>query len=417
MTGLAVSRNFPFTHAWDTVQTKSPIPYTDYFLVLDPTGQEIRHAGYWHPDERYFENARNYAFRRDVIASPDHGQLYTMLRVMKHHNGQLYLLASIDSLYQDSLRTFRAFQPLHSGDRSDLAIVRTRSPGCELLSCHVETADTVRIFQQPKLVSPEYLTVTVDIANIDVSITAVDVECVLTLPPGILLDPPTQSLRKSPPDARLDPGRSERFTWTVRVDTAALEDSLLWIDAVTYYRDLEYARPGPPPSVTACDEYIRIVRPAVFQPEVPCDVRVPDSLHAVSTMDGYDPDVFPVDLTVRNTTGSPIQFGAFRLYFGMGMGGVSVPSMDRSRPGVEIPPGDAHATSWAARARRQATDRTLQVYVISEDTLGNVTGYCEDEIFVPGLPSPQCNAERMSNWRYASILKRESHIPIPSKRD
>jgi hypothetical protein len=386
--GSTGSSVFPFTNAEDTL--RSVIRNTNppfFMLVLDSQGQSIRYASYWHPDTWYPMQSTPALQKSNLIR--DTGGLGGLCFPSLVFNNQLYIVAATDSLQQDSLTTFNAFQPLHSGDKVDLALVRTRVPGCTLLSCSIDMADTVTISGAPGIVFPEYLNVEVEVSNVDPALSANGIECVLTLPPGLLPHPGTQSLRQSYGNGTLAPGQSAHFSWKVRVDTAALADSALWIDAVTYYRDAEFTSPDPP-SASPCDHFLRIVRVGRFEPLLDCTVEVPDSIVALGGGDGYAPDPWPVRFAVGNAGTAPAAFGRFTLDFGGNIGGAAVPPSDRYHPGVVLDPGGSHTTTWQARARRRAEDRTMQVIVTGEDADGNILTYCTDEIFVPGLASPLC---------------------------
>lgn len=382
--GRTRTNAFPFTNAMDTVRSgnrhSSP---PEFILVLDPMGQSIRYASYWHPDA-YYPLQEVGALQEGFLFGTRDASHPTLI-----FNNQLYILASTDSLRKDSLMTFNAFQPLHSGDKIDLALVRTRVPGCTLLTCSIDMPDTVTITASPEIVFPEYLNVEVEVLNIDPVRGANGIECVLTLPPGLVPYPGTQSLRQSYGSGALAPGQSVRFSWKVRVDTAALVDSALWIDAVTYYRDADFAAPDPP-RASPCEHFVRIVRVGRFEPLLDCIVEVPDSVFALSGGDGYLPDPWPVRFSVRNSGSAPVAFGRFTLDFGGNIGGASVPPSDRYHAGVVLDPGAAHTSTWQSRARRRTEDRTMQVIVTGEDGDGNILTHCTDEIFVPGLASPLC---------------------------
>ncbi|MDT8324631.1 MAG: T9SS type A sorting domain-containing protein, partial [Bacteroidota bacterium] len=297
----------------------------------------------------------------------------------------------IPEIYKDSLTTFHAFQPLYGGGLQDVALIRTRAPGCAVLACSVDMADTVHISHEPSWISPEHLLVDVEVANVDPVRSAGDVECVLTLPPGLVLDPATQSLRQSL-SGTIAPGTTEHFTWTVRVDTASLvlaADSGVWIDVVTYYKDGDLPREGAPAALP-CAHYLRFVRTERYEPLLACAVEAPDSVFVNGSEDNYLPQPFTVHFSTKNTGTAAVDFARFGVYVGGDIGGLPVPSNAKYFPGMTLPPGETHALTWQLRAERRAEDRTMRVLVAGEDVLGNALTFCETEVFVPGLPSPQC---------------------------
>jgi hypothetical protein len=359
--------------------------------VLDSYGQEIRYAGYWHFDESY-PNQLHSGIGMSNHLNPSGNQYGSMHT--PHWNQQLYLVGYITKFYKDSLTTFHEFQSLYGGGEDDFALFRTRAPGCALLACSVEMEDTVRISRTPPWISPERLLVDVEVANVDPVRSAGEVECVLTLPPGLILDPSTQSLRQTLP-GMIAPGRTEHFTWTLRVDTSALvlaADSGLWIDAVTYYKVGDNPREGAPAALP-CEHYLRFEQVEHLEPLLACNVEMPDSILVNGTRKNYFPQPFTVRFTTENTGTEAVTFARFGLYPGGDIGAVPVPANQKYQPGVTLPPGETHALAWQVRTERRAEDRWMRVLVAGEDAIGNPITFCEQEVFVPGLLSPLCQPE------------------------
>ncbi|MCB2206432.1 T9SS type A sorting domain-containing protein [bacterium] len=387
--GIGITDSILFQNPDDTVSSVFQNGQTPYLLALDPTGQNIRYSSYWHFDGSY-PNQQTLGFGvsggRLVSAPGSPTSLHTEV-----HNGQLYLGGYIPSIYKDSLTTFHEFQPLYGGGEQDVALIRTRAPGCALLACSVEMEDTVRISRTPPWISPERLLVDVEVANVDPVRSAGEVECVLTLPPGLVLDPSTQSLRQTL-SGTIAPGRTEHFTWTLRVDTSALvlaADSGLWIDAVTYYKVGDNPREGAPAALP-CEHYLRFEQVEHLEPLLACNVEMPDSILVNGTGDNYFPQPFTVRFTTENTGTEAVTFARFGLYPGGDIGAIPVPANQKYQPGVTLPPGETHALTWQVRTERRAEDRWMRVLVAGEDAIGNPITFCEQEVFVPGLLSPRC---------------------------
>ncbi|MFA6234755.1 MAG: hypothetical protein WC824_11350 [Bacteroidota bacterium] len=298
----------------------------------------------------------------------------------------------------DSISPLRVFQDKFAGGDYDMFLIRTRVPGCEIMTCNIEMPDTVRIYANPGLISPERIAIVVDAVNIDPTRSANDIECVITLPAGLVLDPPSQSVRQQYGAGLLRSGETARFTWTVRVDTSRIIEDGVWIDAVTYYRDGEFPQAGAP-AASPCDFFLRFVRLGDFEPVLACTVDAPDSLLRNSSFDGYTPSVFPVNFSIENTGSGAQTFARFALGFGGNMGGAPVPPTDRYRPGTTLDPGAMHPLSWQVRALRRTDDRLMQVIVTGEDGLGNILSRCTDEIFIPGLAPLLCEASGTSRVR------------------
>ncbi|MFZ1730181.1 MAG: hypothetical protein WAV84_08675 [Bacteroidota bacterium] len=353
-------------------------------LTLDPTGQSIVSLGYWHLDEKYVDgdgiHVGGYLLQGGAIINSGG----TFIR-----NGNLTALSGVQLRSADSVSTLRAFQSKYAGGENDMFLYRTRLPGCEMLSCSVSMADSVRITHTPPRVDPVQLTVTADVLNIHPTLLAGEVECVLSLPPGLILDPPTQSLRKTPPAGQLASGASVQFSWTVKVDTSKLSGQGIWVDVVTYYHNTNSA-PGGPPSSTQCDHYIAVEHIQYGDLELACSVDAPDRLTVNAGADGYDPTPFSVRATVRNVATKTVDVARFIIDFGGDIGGVVVPLGERIRPGKILAPGEAHSVSWLPRAERRAAERTMRVMVTGEDANGLVLSFCETEVIVPALKPLLC---------------------------
>jgi hypothetical protein len=335
---------------------------------VDYDGTEIRHFGYWHPDEKYIKRGhvkwgayRNYSHI-------DAGNNLTVFSELK-------------SINKDSVSMFNAIQPLYGNDAEGF-LFRTRVPGCELLSCGLSVADTVFKYNDPTLIHPRYLDVSTELLNIDPAIDAGGIECQISLPKGLVLDPDTQRARIALGDLRLRPGDRHTVRWRVRVDNAAFDTSGAWLDVVTYYFDADRMRGTP--SVITCDAYINFARRDRFVPEAPCTVTAPDSLSVLG--DNYDPTPFPVSFTVNNTGSGPITFTRFSMNFGDGMYLFPVPAGGKYTPGATVPPGGSHTVNWQARALRRPEPRDVRIFCMGEDPVGNPLSLCDATVHVPAMP-------------------------------
>jgi hypothetical protein len=367
--GRTRTTNYPFVNPLDTINQYE----SEYMLVLDYDGTEIRHFGYWHLDEKYIKRGhvkwgayRNYSHL-------DAGNNLTVYSELK-------------SINKDSVTMFNAIQPLYGNDAEGF-LFRTRVPGCELLSCGLNVADTVFKYNDPALIHPRYLDVSTELLNIDPAIDAGGIECQISLPKGLVLDPDTQRARIALGDMRLRPGDRHTVRWRVRVDDAAFDTSGAWIDVVTYYFDADRMRGTP--SVITCDAYINFARRDRFVPEAPCAVTAPDSLSVLG--DNYDPTPFPVSLTVNNSGSGPITFARFSMNFGDGMYLFPVPAGGKYAPGATIPPGGSHTVNWQARALRRPMPRDVRIFCMGEDPVGNPLSLCDATVHVPAMPM-QCMA-------------------------
>ncbi|MFA6234070.1 MAG: hypothetical protein WC824_07750 [Bacteroidota bacterium] len=353
-------------------------------FTIDPTGQHVVSLGYWHLDEKYAGGDRahvgGYLLQGGAIIN-DGGYLL--------RNGNLTALLGVLHRDADSVSTLRAFQPKYAGGENDLFLYRTRLPGCEMLTCSVSMPDSVRITHTPPRVDPAQMTVTADVLNIHPTLLAGEVECVLSLPPGLILDPPTQSLRKTPPSGQLASGSNVQFSWTVKVDTSKLTGRGIWVDVVTYYHNTNTPAGGPPSS-TQCDHYLAIEHIQYGYLELACSVDAPGRLTVNAATDGYDPTPFSVRATVRNVSTKTVDVARFILDFGFSIGGVVALVGDRIRPGKILAPGEVHSVAWLSRAERRAAERTMRVMVTGEDASGLVLSFCETEVTVPALDPLQC---------------------------
>jgi hypothetical protein len=374
--GQTLRGKFPFTNAADTFN----LYQSEYILTLDYDGNEIRYGGYWHMDEKY-------AKRGIVHWGPVPTTHAKSVHFLLDGNDNLLGLGQITESNKDSVTMFSTFQPLYAGGTTDAFLFRTRVPGCELLSCGLNVADTVFKYNDPALIHPRYLDVSTELLNIDPAIDAGGIECQISLPKGLVLDPDTQRARIALGDLRLRPGDRHTVRWRVRVDDAAFDTSGAWLDVVTYYFDADRMRGTP--SVITCDAYINFARRDRFEPEVPCAVTAPDSLSVLG--DNYDPTPFPVSLTVNNTGSGPITFARFSMNFGDGMYLFPVPAGGKYAPGATVPPGGSHTVNWQARALRRPVARDVRIFCMGEDPVGNPLSLCDATVHVPAMPM-QCMA-------------------------
>ena len=150
------------------------------YFTIDPSGQNVVSLGYWHLDEKYTKGERShlqgYILQNGGVVNT--GGTFT-------RNGNLTTLSSVLLRSSDSVSTLRAFQSKYAGGENDMFLYRTRLPGCEMLSCSVSMADSVRITHTPPRVDPVQMTVTADVLNIHPTLLAGEVECVLSLPPDL----------------------------------------------------------------------------------------------------------------------------------------------------------------------------------------------------------------------------------------
>ncbi|MCB2203502.1 T9SS type A sorting domain-containing protein [bacterium] len=365
----------------DTVQGPQAL------LILDETGQTIRSFGYWHVDEKYIHNDSIYYGSGVFIDSAmDVGwSTYGFVR-----NRNLTFLGGILDRHADSLSPLRAIQPQFAGGKNDLFLFRTRLPGCVMLNCSLTMADTVRIVRQPSRVDPAQMTITAEITNVDLHRKAGEVECVLTLPAGLTLDPANQSLHRNPPAGVMAPSQTVSFSWTVRVDTTTISGKGVWVDVVTYFRDADLSTGGVPSS-SPCEHHLYIEYEEYGQLDLSCSVTAPDHLSTSASEDGYVPDLFPVHCTLSNDGNLPVEVARFGLHFGGDIGGIPFPASSRYLPGTTLAPGDTHTVHWQARAQERADARTMRVQVIGEDEHGGILSFCETEVSVPGLAPLQCS--------------------------
>ncbi|MFZ1728765.1 MAG: hypothetical protein WBQ23_14715 [Bacteroidota bacterium] len=384
------AENMLFERALDTVRSRFN---NVSFTTLEADGQSIRSSGYWHADEKYAKQDVPYVGLAARNIFDINFQAFRQER-----NNNLIMLGRVPRAYADSITLLRAFQSEYAGGDNDMFLIRTRIPGCEIMTCGIDMPDTVRIYANPALISPERIAIVVDAANIDPTRSADDIECVITLPAGLVLDPASQSVRQRYNAGLLRSGETARFTWTVRVDTSQIKEDGVWVDAVTYYRDAEFPQAGAP-AASPCDFFLRFVRLGDFEPVLACTVDAPDSLLRNSSFDGYAPPVFPVNFSIENTGSGAQIFARFALGFGGNMGGAPVPPTDRYRPGTTLDPGAILPLSWQMRVLRRADDRLMQVIVTGEDELGNILSRCTDEIFIPGLDPLLCEASGTTRVR------------------
>ncbi len=385
------TREVPFVMAEDTTR---PGFRTHYMLRLDSLGRAITYGSYWHVDDSYLGVDGTWMIRpggSPILWSTGASNVFSAMSA----NNNLVIVAHSSDSPTDRIAPLHAFQD-HMNGAHDLAILRTRVPGCEILSCTMDMPDTIMRPIWPGTVTPEYFPVTVEVRNIDPSRSARDVECVLTLPPGLLPDPASQSLRQSRGPQHLQLEETSRFTWKKRAHTAKLQGDSMWIDAVTYYRNADYTFSGPPAS-SPCAYYISIAHP---EPEFTCTLTTTGHRIPTAAGDAYTPLPFPVHFELRNTGSIPFPLSRVGLFFGDGMGADPVPVSTRYITSGAINPGEAFTADWQADIHRLPTSRRVRCFVQGWDEGDRAITFCEREVIVPPLDPLRCEVVSPIEIRY-----------------
>jgi hypothetical protein len=378
--GTSSGTDLTFLNPLDTVLGVDGSPF---MIVLSADGQQLRSSGYWQVDEKY-PTQRFQHFGIGSTFYSGHG----LISYLAERNGNVTMLGFVSSSSADSISPLRGVQDRYAGGNSDMFLLRTRVPGCEMLSCSMGMPDSIVRPVWPRIVEPERFDISVDIRNFDASRSARDVECVLTLPPGLLPDPASQALRKSLGSRILGPGETVTFTWQVRVDTTALTGDGLWVDAVVYYQDADVRIEGAP-SASPCSFHVFIVRP---QPGFTCRLDAPDTLQVNTSGDLYAPSPFPVHFELTNTGNFPIPLSRVGLFFGNGMGVEPEPLASRFIPTGTLAPGASFQAQWQADATLLAKPRNVQITVVGQDDAGNLFPLCDGEILVKPIDPLRCSS-------------------------
>ncbi len=386
--GTTCDSDLMYVNPMDTVLGREGSPY---MIVLSPDGQHIRSSGYWQVDEKYLTQQRvHFGVGRRFNSS--NGQF----SYFAERNGNVTMLGYMSSGSADSITPLRGIQDRYAGGESDMFLVRTRIPGCELLTCSMEMSDSIVRPVWPRIVVPESFEISVDVRNFDPSRSARDIECVLTLPPGLLPDPASQPLRKSLGPRRLGPGESETFTWQVRIDTTALTGDGLWVDAMVYYQDADVGTDGAP-KASPCSFYISIVRP---RPAFTCRLDAPDTLDVDASGGRYSPSPFPVHFELTNDSDFPFPLSRVGLHFGNGMGVEPAPPASRFLSAGTLAPGASFQGDWQADATRLPSSRVVHITVMGQDEAGNLFPLCDGEIIIRPIDPLRCASLEESTVRF-----------------
>lgn len=386
--GTLSGSGLSFLNPLDTVLGNQGSPF---IIVLSTDGQQLRSSGYWQVDEKYpTQQSPHFGIGSTFFSG--HG----LISYLAERNGNVTMLGYTPQLSADSISPLRAIQNRYAGGESDMFLLRTRVPGCEMLSCTIEIPDSIVSPVWPRIVIPEHFEISVDVLNFDPSRSARDVECVLTLPPGLLPDPGSQSLRKSLGPRRLGSGETETFTWQVRIDTTALSGDGLWVDAVVYYQDADVQTDGAP-KASPCSFHIDIVRP---RPSFTCRLDAPDTLDVHASGDMYSPSPFPVHFELTNNSDFPFPLSRVGLFFGDGMGVKPEPLASRLLPAGTLAPGATFQADWQADATRHPRSRTVHITVMGQDEAGNLFPLCDGEIIVKPIDPLRCASLEESTVRF-----------------
>ncbi|MFA6234071.1 MAG: hypothetical protein WC824_07755, partial [Bacteroidota bacterium] len=158
----------PFVNPMDTMNSW----VSHWMLILDGEGQTVRHSGYWHIDDKI-----------RIGGLLTWGSQYWGMPL--HIDGNLNMTMMGVFIRPPDITPLRAFQSRAGDEFMDAVLIRTRVPGCEILNCDISAPDDVTITHHPHTLSPERAIVTVSLRNIAPNRNASEIECVVTLPPGI----------------------------------------------------------------------------------------------------------------------------------------------------------------------------------------------------------------------------------------
>ncbi len=376
----------PFINAEDDVLKAQ---FGNQLFRLDSSGYSIPYSSYWHHDDSYLSWTGR-VVSGVVGPSMDYirrDYLYSQFDI----NNNLVLLSEA----VDNVSPLHSFQPIFGGAK-DLLLVRTRVPGCEIMSCSMTMPDSLLLPDWPLVSVPDVIDVTVEARNIDPVRGATAIECMLTLPDGLVPDASTPDLRQSLGTLVLRPGEARTFTWKLRVDRSKAIGDGLWVDAVIYYRDADYPSSGAP-AASPCAYYVRVRH---TEPEYTCVLIAPDSLLPAPDGEANAPLPFPIHLKLANTGSVPLPIDRVGISFGEGMGAAFVPPGDRYRSGRMLLPGDTLIADWQATVSRHSDDRRIALTAEARDSSGAIRTLCAREIFVSGLDPLRCETSGVTELRY-----------------
>jgi hypothetical protein len=363
---------------------------TQYLTVIDADGDSVVLSTPWGAGE--FASTNINAQNRNIIYD-DNGYIYL---------GGTSLGIPIVNARDTSI----------TGEQKDAFLTRLFLPFCnqDYVHCELALPRELRYEQSRRVAMPSSFPVTVTVRNTRSDRPALDVAVELSLPAGLVLDPPAQSLVQQLTPSMLSPDSSRRLTWSVRVDTALYGDSSVPISAVAVFRN-PLARSQCPLPFSRSDSAVPIRFETIPAPEVTCALSAPDTLQADASGRRYAENPFTVDVHVTNDGSVPVSLRRVSLRLPVGMGLSTVPPNDTVRLLPALSPRETRTVSWQVTAGGSPVWRAARILAALVDTFGVDASSCERVLAIASLTSLECALRSTDTVRYDTTAS--AYVPSP----
>jgi hypothetical protein len=222
----------------------------------------------------------------------------------------------------------------------------------------------------------------------------------LDLPEHMEFDPPTQSATQYFTPTDMQPWKTgdsiPELLWTVRWNTRLRIDEKAEVRFVVSGEDAEGH------ALDSTDHRSLISIPGL-QPELSCDMEIPDSLSLRSDGTGVEPNPFTVRYIVRNNSHQTGKVRQVVLYFPANEGlrlSPSSPNPMSFRSDWILHPGEEVTYEWFVDVDNRLTRRNIQVQIIGYDDEGNSLP-CDDWLPIAALGAGSISATTTTS---ASVL-------------
>ena len=345
LTGYTCSWNFPLVGTHDTSRTGM------FLAVLDSSCAALRRSFILFPERSF-----------------NQGTLWPNVTLwsdgFQYKDGYAFFLG----LSGGDIGAYNAFQN-NRGGGLDATIQRLYLPLCdeEFVRCALSSLDTLIFDNTTGDPVNGPFDLVLEMENTDAARSAYGLEGDLTLPAGLILDPPNQSLHYFVQPSPLAPGQKWRHTWHVRIDSAVRDTQSVTFRTIGLYR----ATAGGDCSflyTVACAKQVTVLHVPKAPLALSCILQGPSTLELNPQGDGYSPNPFTVTCTVKNASPYAVSNYSVALEFPSGQGLSTVPSGDTLRTIPRLGPDSSVILTWTISALVLPGSRTLLIRVVTRDS-------------------------------------------------
>jgi hypothetical protein len=359
------------------------ITQSRHLVLRNPIDCELPHVGPW---------ARSNVLSvidpacRNLLLSTYLNDGYGGFRKLGVDAGSYVYLSGVSFLNFPLVNTYHAYQSTLV-DYNRTIFTRVHIPACEPLACTLSSIDTIRWTAKRRLVTPSSFTVTTELLNDGRSGPVTITNGQLALPPGLYLDPPTQSTAL--PALTLGAGEKRTFTWTVRYDSS---QAIMPLDdiAVAYLYQSQSNPTACPSPGNVCRVLPFVMQVDDVEPRISCSLSLPDTIRITPDGLGYAGMPKNMEMKLHNEDTKPVDVDRIVLRLPRGMGMDAAPVDDTLRNCGIVTPGQDRTFPFSVRIGLRALPRTVTVATIAYDRYGFEIARCEHVLFIPGIDRASC---------------------------